>query len=169
MNENAIMNHYFNNGSYSLSILPSSIPGAGLGVFADEFIPKGSIIGEYVGSPIDTDGDYTYVKNNGKVIDASAYPRCFVAMLNDSIGSTYFYNCEFTEDAQHRIFALATENIPEGNELFVSYGSDYWLLSYKGDYETALRNTIWKLTIRKNDCELLKQRSLFNVVCGNDA
>jgi len=157
------MNQYFNNGDFKLRIDNSSIPNAGLGVFADEFIPKGSIVGEYVGSSVDSDGDYTYVKNNGKVIDACILPRCYVAMMNDSIGSMYFYNCRFVEDSTHRVFAIATENILEGNELFVSYGKDYWLLSYRGNYTEALKNTIWKLKIKENDYELIQQRAMFNV------
>lgn len=157
------MEEYFNNSDFKLRIDKSSIPNAGLGVFTCEFIPKGSILGEYVGSSVDSDGDYTYVKSNGKVIDACSYPRCYVAMLNDSIGSMYFYNCKFVEDSG-KVFAISTENIPEGNELFVSYGKDYWLFSYRGDYSEALKNTLWKLKIRENDYELIQQRTMFNVV-----
>lgn len=50
---------YINNGIFELEIKESLIPNAGLGVFAKEFIKKGEIIGEYTGSRVDSDGNYT--------------------------------------------------------------------------------------------------------------
>lgn len=89
------MENYYNNGNFLLYITNSNIKIAGLGVFAGEFIKKYDIIGTYSGKNKCNDGDYTYIKSNGKVIDASEFPRCYTAMINDSIGTEFYNNCIF--------------------------------------------------------------------------
>jgi hypothetical protein len=64
---------YLNNGTFELEIRESQIPNAGLGVFTLEFIKKGEIIGEYTGSKIDSNNNFTYILDNGKCIDAAEF------------------------------------------------------------------------------------------------
>lgn len=153
---------YINNGTFELEIKESQIPNAGLGVYTHEFIKKGEIIGEYTGSKKDSDRNFTYILDNGKCIDAAEFPRCYVAMINDSIGSQFLNNCRFLEEG-NKVFVIATHNIPEGSELFISYGVDFWRFGFKGEYETALKNTLIKLGLRPTDPLLKKEKDLFNL------
>jgi hypothetical protein len=159
---------YINNGIFELEIKESLIPNAGLGVFTKEFIKKGEIIGEYTGARIDSDGNYTYILDNGKCIDAAGFPRCFVAMMNDSIGTQFLRNCEFIEKGC-KVYAIATQNIPEDSELYVSYGVDFWRHNFKGDYQIAYVNTIKKLALHASkgqaaDPLLKKERDFFRII-----
>jgi hypothetical protein len=58
---------------------------------------------------------------------------------------------------------VATHNIPEGSELFISYGIDFWRHNFKGEYDIALKNTLIKLGLNPTDPLLKKERYLFNL------
>lgn len=152
---------FFNNGLFELEIRESQIPNAGLGVYTKEFIKKGELIGEYTGSKIDSNGAYSYILDNGKCIDASSFPRCYSAMINDSIGSIHFQNCEFVEK-NNKVFVYAKTNIPENYELFISYGIDFWRFHFTGDYENAYFNTLKKLELHPTDTTLKNEKDLFS-------
>jgi SET domain-containing protein len=156
------MEKYFNNGNFLLYIDNSNIKNAGLGVFAGEFIKKGTIIGEYIGKNKDSGGDFTYIKSNGKVIDASDLPRCYCAMINDSIGSKFFNNCIFVED-KNKVYVVAIENIKEDEELFISYNVDYWRGKFNDNHYDAYENTCKKILKKSNDIQLKKEKIFFNM------
>ncbi len=61
------------------------------------------------------------------------YPRCFMAMVNDATEDPEFTNnCDFeveideSDITQSKIYIVSLRDIEPGEELFVSYGSDYW-------------------------------------------
>lgn len=58
-------------------------------------------------------------------IDAYAYPRCYMAMINDPYRSVFCANCEFRiEDG--RAYVWSNRAIYPSEELFIDYGSDYF-------------------------------------------
>lgn len=74
---------------YQLVVKKSNIRGGGMGLFADEDIPKGSIIGEYEGDkyPPDytfTDAEYIYTFGTDKMI-IKPYDTCILRFANDII------------------------------------------------------------------------------------
>ena len=137
-----ISNKYYHKSIYNLYIDQSKIPNGGLGVFTYSFIPKNSYIDDYCGKYITWlySGEYYFCINEYLGIDAIEYPRCYMAMLNDAsykpvskrklkkyIPHDYKNNCKFVIDENDnivKIFSLSDINI--GEELFISYGYDYW-------------------------------------------
>lgn len=120
-------------GKAYTSIKTSEIPNAGRGLFAARAFKKGEIIGFYGGNVTeDTSGDISYtltIKVNGnaeKIVDAKgiethdqAKSRGDVHMANDL---PEFSNAYFTVFG----FMRALEDIEKGEELYVSYGWEYW-------------------------------------------
>ncbi len=48
-------------------------------------------------------------------------------MLNDSFGSSYSNNCNFVVDLEKETVGVwSNRDIKSGEELFISYGSDFW-------------------------------------------
>lgn len=126
------LEEYYNNSPYRLVIKPSQIPGAGKGVFADEPIQKNICIGEYLGERmfvIECGAYLVQFQYQRGGIDASCYPRCYMAMINDSFRSQFKNNCRLVEttiDNEPRIEIWSIQNIEPGEELFMSYGDEYW-------------------------------------------
>lgn len=115
--------------NYQLRISPSGIVGGGLGVYAQEVIPESVIIGEYTGLRvgISTGSDYYFhISDELGGICALDYPRCVLAMINDSRGSSYSDNCEWVVIGD-RVYMESSRSIQSGEELFVHYGSRYFL------------------------------------------
>jgi SET domain-containing protein len=156
------MEKYYNNGNFRLYISNSNIKNAGLGVFAGEFIKKYDIIGTYDGKNKDNGGDYTYIREKGKAIDASDFPRCYSAMINDSIGSEFFNNCIFSED-NNIVYIMAIQNIKEDEELFISYGLDYWRGKFNNNPYDAYENTCKKLLKKPNNIQLKKEKDFLHM------
>jgi hypothetical protein len=48
-----------------------------------------------------------------------------MGMLNDSNNSGYINNCKFFVDGDN-VTILSIKDISIGEELFISYGSEYW-------------------------------------------
>ena len=145
---------YVYNSSYQLLIASSQIPNGGLGVFTRENIPAGSMIDEYTGTVYSSKNDSSYVfeVRPDYYIDADDLPRCYMAMVNDCSyipkriiqrrkrwinitpkayyskkGQKLVVNCEFVvNEAAGRVFIHSLVDIPAGDELFISYGDDYW-------------------------------------------
>lgn len=133
---------YWNNTQLLLSLRPSTIKGAGLGLFSDEkIIPKGCRIGFYVGKFIEgNDGvtDYSFQLDDDWSIDSFDYPRCYIAMVNDVHKTRFKTNAEFevlTRDEKTRkklegkdklIILIASRDIKKDEEIFASYGDEYW-------------------------------------------
>jgi hypothetical protein len=132
---------YWNNTDLILNVESSKIKNAGKGVITYEDIESGQFIGYYEGKLEKSNGrcvgDYSFSLNRMWYLDARFFPRAYMAMINDSKGSKYKNNCEFVtltmdEDGKklspkdRKIFLQATRDIKAGEELYASYGDDYW-------------------------------------------
>jgi hypothetical protein len=132
---------YYNNTKFMLNVEKSNIENAGLGIFTYEDIPKEVQIGYYIGVLKEGDddcvGDYSFSLNKKYYLDAHKHPRCYVAMINDAHNSKFKNNCEFRielEDSngkkykphERKITLWSIKKIKKYNELFASYGTDYW-------------------------------------------
>jgi hypothetical protein len=121
---------------YNLTIKPSAIKGAGMGLFAgSEGFRKGDIIGEYSrydikGSPskifkhCSTHNCTAYIYCSDKECwDAKNTPSVIVRFSNDA-RSERKNNASFDEMGR-RVFMMADKRIPPGAEIFCDYGEDY--------------------------------------------
>jgi hypothetical protein len=117
---------YFHHSSFSLEIRPSQIKNAGMGVYTSDAIPNRSFIDYYVGdlykSPM---SNYFIEIEHNLGIDAIHFPRCYMAMINDSYQSQYTTNCEFIIENK-TVSVYSIRDIQPGEELFISYGDQYW-------------------------------------------
>ena len=115
----------------------SRLPGAGNGLFAKRFIPKGMLIVEYKGRITTwkdvehhegSNGYIYYVKRN-HVIDASRTRSALARYANDARGlgrvKGLYNNAEYVE-VGHKVFIKSTKDIEAGEEIFVAYGKEYW-------------------------------------------
>ncbi len=120
-----------------LTIKPSSLPGAGKGLFTTQFIPKGTLIVEYKGKVSawkdvnhdDGNNGYIYYVNRNHVIDASNHPKELARYANDARGLTkipgILNNAEYAEDGK-KVYIKAKKDIQPGEEILVAYGKEYW-------------------------------------------
>lgn len=120
-----------------VEIKSSTLPNAGKGLFAKEFIPKETRIVEYKGKITtwkevdDKDGNngYIYFVKSNHVIDASSHPSALARYANDARGLQRVKglknNAEYIEDGL-RVFIEAKRDIPAGEEILVEYGKEYW-------------------------------------------
>jgi uncharacterized protein len=120
-----------------LVVKRSTIPGSGKGLFTKQFIAKETRIVEYKGkittwkiikeSPVFN--GYVFYINRNRVIDAMNYKKAFGRFANDAKGITKIKglknNCRYEVEG-NKVFIIAAINIDAGNEIFVSYGKDYW-------------------------------------------
>lgn len=125
---------YYNNSQYKLKIDVSTIKNAGDGVFALEPIEKNKLIGYYEGDVMFHIhcGSYYISINDDCGINAISYPRCYMAMINDTYKTDYKYNCEFiinesSSDYNKKVEIWSISDININEELFISYGSHYWI------------------------------------------
>lgn len=119
---------YYHTSKFNIEIRDSNIKQAGQGVFALEDIPENTLIDNYLGTyqSIPTSRYYFYIKE-GVGIDAGNYPRCYMGMINDSFKSTFVINCKFIIDEEtNKVSVWSNRKIECGEELFISYGEDYW-------------------------------------------
>lgn len=120
-----------------LVIKPSTIPGAGLGLFTTVFIPKGTRIIQYKGR-ITTWKDvlngpefnaYVYYISRNHVIDAMKFKKSLGRYANDALGLSktkgVTNNTIYVVDRK-KVFMEAEKDIPAGSEILVSYGKEYW-------------------------------------------
>lgn len=115
----------------------SGLPGAGKGLFAKTFIPKGSRIVEYKGKITswkevdDNDGNngYIYYVKRNHVIDASRHSTALARYANDAKGLKRVKginnNAEYTEEGM-KVYIQSKKDIPAGSEILVEYGKEYW-------------------------------------------
>jgi hypothetical protein len=120
-----------------LSVNDSQLPGAGKGLYTRTFIPKGTKIVEYKGKittwkDVDhkegSNGYIYYVKRN-HVIDASRTRSALARYANDARGLQRIKglsnNAKYIEEGM-KVYIASTKDIPEGSEIFVEYGKEYW-------------------------------------------
>lgn len=119
----------------------------GKGVFTKKFIKKGTIISQYTGSKrlISSALKRTsiYKKNDKYIYDFDDEKTCIIGstnmaklnnkgiaqFCNDTISKTLNNlnnNCNFTE-IDGNLYIKAIQNIMPGEELYVSYGINYWI------------------------------------------
>ena len=120
-----------------LFIKESTIPGAGSGLFAKEFIPKGSRITEYKGKISNWEdanhqeglNPYIYFVSEDHVIDSLNYKKSLARYANDARGMKkikgLLNNAVYVEEGL-KVYIDAIKDIPPGTEIFVSYGKEYW-------------------------------------------
>lgn len=120
-----------------LVVKESLLPGAGKGLFTEEFIEKGSCIIEYKGTVttwkhVDHDDGknaYVFYVNRNHVTDAKDHPHELARYVNDAKGLQQIKgitnNAEYVVN-KRRIFIYATKNIAAGSEVLVGYGKGYW-------------------------------------------
>lgn len=109
----------------------STIPGAGFGLFAGERIKKGQNISRYWGRVVDmneSDNSSVYLLDleDGRGIDAIDSMDCPARYANDARGEGN--NAQFVHSSGVYIYMVATRDIEEGEEIFVDYGPDYWII-----------------------------------------
>ena len=120
-----------------LTVKRSKIPGAGKGLFTSRFIPKGTLIVEYKGR-VSTwkkvlEGKvfngYVYYLKREHVIDAMTYKKALARFANDANGlintNELVNNSKFML-REDKVYIRATKDIFASEEIFVSYGKEYW-------------------------------------------
>ena len=128
-------------GRPSLVIKTSQIPKAGKGLYTTRKILKGEVIGEYTGKllstkVIDKDEDkyaenyYLFDIGNGVTIDGEK-SKSKTRYINDASGLTRIKglsnNSSFhTYKRSNTVLLRAKRDIKPGEEIFASYGRDYW-------------------------------------------
>lgn len=134
----------------NLYVDTSNIKNAGNGLFAGPFgFKKGDRIGEYSMDEIkvqlkDLDKrsskpDYSYTfcerqkrgqaEDDVNCWDALDYRTTIIRYANDATNSKFKNNSYFFEtkrDGETRVYLVASKKIEPLEEIFVSYGSDYW-------------------------------------------
>jgi SET domain-containing protein len=125
-----IIPEYYHTSQFNLEIRNSQIKGAGFGVFTNNFIPKNTFIDYYQGLLTKYSismGRYYFKINDEYGVEAYDYPRCYMAMLNDSYNSSFQNNCEFiVDEVNMKVSIFSIYDILPNQELFISYGSEYW-------------------------------------------
>ena len=127
-------NFYYNNTKFILDIKPSNIKNGGNGLFSLQNIPNETMIGYYVGDILSGNNkvtDYSFQISKKYFIDAKEFPRCFIAMINDAKNSQFVNNCEFRIiekklKKNNKICLYSIKDIKRSDELFASYGDEYW-------------------------------------------
>jgi SET domain-containing protein len=113
----------FTPGGYRLKVRRAK---AGLGLFAEEAIPKGACIIEYVGRVIskeeeyESNSKYLFEIHSRLTIDGTARSNT-ARYINHSCRP----NCE-VEIRKHRVFIMAKRAIKAGEELNYDYGKEYF-------------------------------------------
>ena len=102
-----------------------SSPIHGLGVFAKEFIAKGTKLGEYTGDrytlkefkeKYGKDISYCYVARRANFILCAKEKRNVMTYINESLTPNVFLK---------RFILIADSDIQQGQELFLQYAKDY--------------------------------------------
>lgn len=121
---------FYHTSLYSLTLAQSNILNAGKGVFANEIIPKDTIIDEYYGDVYEisyASSRYFLEITPDCGIDAFNFPRCYMAMINDVHGTSHEVNCIFIIDKEkRRAYVKSITDIPAKSELYIEYGDEYW-------------------------------------------
>ena len=113
----------FEPGGFALKVKRSK---AGLGLYAEENIPKGACIIEYTGRVLTPEEEkdvynlYLFQVNKHKTIDGSVRSNT-ARYINHSCRP----NCEI-EIRKERVFVMAKRNIKAGEELGYDYDTEYF-------------------------------------------
>lgn len=121
-----------------LYVKESQIPHAGNGLFTAIRIYKDEIVSHFKGDILTDvqakinaeEGLDRYFINllDGTILD-SMNVDCFAKYANDASGfssSNFKNNAKIALDENNNVCLIATSNIKEGQEVFCSYGKEYW-------------------------------------------
>ncbi len=137
-----------------LVIRKSKIPGAGKGLFTTEPIKKGEKIVEYTGENItwaeckkrnellEGFGAYYFYVSERKCVDAQNSPDAMARYANDAAGLMRIPGIRNNSNyavIEGKPYIVASRNIKPGEEIFVSYGRDYWKVIRENGYNTTIK------------------------------
>lgn len=120
-----------------LKIKKSKIPNAGKGVFTKIDLKKGQFVCEIIGEIVTVKEYNQRLKNNltkeGYSIEISSRRQldtwnheCAGKYINDAHLSKFKNNCELCIDEDETVYVQTLKKIKKGEELYISYGEDYW-------------------------------------------
>ena len=131
------------------SVRNSSVPGIGLGLFAEARLPQGHHL-DFDGAVCEGEPQNTeYVVEltaPGWYVDAS---RCMASYVNDGPHCGKRVNAQIQVDAVSASLVLLTP-VEQGEEIFVDYGADYFLYYVSRSYTQH-----YYITLRRNICRRL--------------
>ncbi len=125
-----------------LFIKKSKLPNAGKGLFTKKEIAKGTRIVEYKGKMckwknvkhLDGYNGYLMYITRNAVIDALPATHTVGRYANDASGFSRMLglknNCEYVSEG-NKCYIESKRSIKRGEELFVSYGKEFWQLQRK--------------------------------------
>ena len=122
-----------------LRVMPSLIPGAGLGLFTGEDVPAGTVLpGCTYGGDVLTfmqaramrpeTKDYVMALHFNVHVDAAMHPGYLARYINDNLADGGRHrNVRFVKDAAERCASVVTtRDLRAGEELYAEYGDGYW-------------------------------------------
>ena len=118
----------------AVKVATSTLPGAGLGLFAAEDIPSNTVIGEFCGDIVPSilkamrmkERRYLARKKGGAYIDSANHPEVMMRYICHHPRSER-RNCELELPTElERRTVRTTRAVVAGEELFCDYGSAYW-------------------------------------------
>lgn len=121
---------------------------AGLGLFSGNIFKKGQHIADYKGLLIETDiaidnnysSDYIVKYDDEWAIDAQDPLSCYGRYANDPIYKEMINAKIVLKDDKIEAELIATKKIYINDEIYISYGEDYWIDTYhfealNGEYQ----------------------------------
>lgn len=108
---------------------PSTVIGAGLGLFATREFHENEVIEQYkgpmyIGNAPNKAFIYGFETSDGVLYNPFNPTDNFTRFINDGI-LEHFNNCQFVERAG-KVFVKTIKKVRPGEEFFVSYGPRYW-------------------------------------------
>jgi SET domain-containing protein len=141
-----------------LYVKRSSLPNSGKGLFTKAPIKRGEVVIEYLGECIPWSeclkreekgkGGYFMYVTKDHCIDARPTTNYMARYANDAKGFTKkegVKNNSFYEMRGKRVFIVARKFIPEGSEILVGYGKEYWDMM-----KEAIKKQKKKLAMKKH-------------------
>ncbi len=126
-----------------LSISVSQLPASGNGLYTSIAIYKEEIIAVFKGKILteqqaairsDNNLDQYFIQMlDGSILD-SMETKCFAKYANDTKGSSnslFRNNAKIAIDDNDNVCLIATRNIKASEEIFCTYGKDYWKKHYR--------------------------------------
>lgn len=119
----------------NVEVRPSTVPGAGRGLFVLEQVPAGVRVGEYWGDLVDSvlrwlrlrNTDYVSLTANPTVqIDALRRPEALMRYINHHFDPRRC-NARYVHVGD-RVYVETMRDVAAGEELFCDYGETYWRL-----------------------------------------